>query len=657
MAHVTKANVTAPTRSGVRDLLPLLGVAVAVAFLYVLPFAGRRLLLPPGDDAIYWVSAMRITSRFGLLGPQLAARPVFPLAGSVIGTMSGASAWVVTAAAPIAFAAGTGLAGAAVAYRWGLRGWRLALFAFLTGMSGVVARLVAGKDENLMALWLMAAAMAVPDWSAWDRGERAPRAGLVAAGVFVAVMTLVEWPLAAIFAGVAAGAWVVIVLVVRTDEAPDVVAPTVKAVRGLAIAALAGVAAGALVIVAIDHVGPGSGIQNLPPDFRYAGRLRIEIALTQPWLTGTLTVLGVIAAWGRERRPPALSVVMLLWLIGTGFTLALGRLGIPGPTYRALTVALPVALATAAAVFLPLLPRRGRSARPATGRMWARGAIAVVLAAGVLTPGMWFLWRGALGTLTSTQQVSEVTAAVRYAQALPGHGPVVLVVGRSKLPFNDSLLYQRMTAAVAPPNTNGGVLIFVGNASDALAGRPSLRRSAVMNPIIRELFAPLRSALAAGAPVLSGRDLDPVGYADALRAGAPTVGGGILAVARGPRPGPGLQQTIAVVPLPHWWSLFVVAVEMLALFLLAGIGWTSVAMPWAATEVRWLVAPAFGAVALAVVSFVLVHLGVRPSGWGAWLSIAIILGGSLAAGRWGVSRGEKAPEVSEDLPVAPSPLR
>ena len=84
--------------------MPPLVAAVVGASFFVLPMAVRHIRMPPGDDAIYWVLTLRLTARFGLVGPQLAARPAFPLVGSVMGTVTGASAWTIAVVAPIAMA-------------------------------------------------------------------------------------------------------------------------------------------------------------------------------------------------------------------------------------------------------------------------------------------------------------------------------------------------------------------------------------------------------------------------------------------------------------------------------------------------------------------------------------------------------------------------
>jgi hypothetical protein len=643
-------------RGGSGPAAALAAAVLGVSF-YLVAFGVRDIRMPPGDDAMYWVLALRLTARLGLVGPQLAARPVFPLVGSVLGTATGASAWTMAAVAPIVFAAATGLAGAAIASRFGVRGWHLALFGFLAGVSGIVARLVAGKDENLMALWLLGAAVAVPAWSDGGSAGRRRRASLAGAAVLAAAATMVEWPLAAVFGGIVAVAWGAAWLVSRRSGEPGATATAEEPLRVLLIATLAGLAVGAIAIVLVDRTGPGSGIANLPPDYRYSARLRDELALIWPWLTGALTVLGVAAAWDRERRPPAVSVLAAVWLVGTAIVVAAGWLGAPGPTYRALTIALPVALATAGAVFLPLRWRGGTEATTAGRGAWGRGALAVAIGAAALVPGISLWWHAQLGTQTSPGQVAELTAAVRYAQSLPHNGPVVVVVGRPILPFAESLLYRRMAADVAPANTNGGVLIFVGNARDALAGWPSPGEDPAQTRVFRQLFAPLRSALAAGAPVLSGRLLDPDGYAAAVGAGAPTVGGGILAVTRGPAPSQALKATISVDPLPSAWRMFLVAMEMFVLFALAGIGWAPVAMRWAGRDLHWLVAPAFGATAMSIVAFVLVHLGVKPSGWGAWLCVGVALAASLLAWMLGRPSEPSAPEPSPASSVASSPLR
>src|SRR4029077_12685726 len=71
--------------------------------------------------------------------------------------------------------------------RWRVKGWALALSVLLVGASGTAARLLAGKSENLMNVWLLAALLAV---AIWGRGRR----GVIAATALAFGAGLAEWP-------------------------------------------------------------------------------------------------------------------------------------------------------------------------------------------------------------------------------------------------------------------------------------------------------------------------------------------------------------------------------------------------------------------------------------------------------------------------------
>ena len=99
----------------------LLAAAGAVVVCYVLPYVSH-LQIPPGDDATFYVGAIRDVGKLGLVDPQVAARPAYPLLGAMLGSISGTSPWVVTAGLPIALVVALGFAAAALASRWGLGG-------------------------------------------------------------------------------------------------------------------------------------------------------------------------------------------------------------------------------------------------------------------------------------------------------------------------------------------------------------------------------------------------------------------------------------------------------------------------------------------------------------------------------------------------------
>ena len=250
-----------PGRQGL-SVAAFVVASVGAVLFYTFAYASRHLHMPAGDDALFYVVGLRSVAQLGLADPQLAVRPAFPLVGSVLATVTGSSAWTMAVAAPIAFAAGTGLASAAIAARWRLRGPGLAAFAFLAATSVVVARLVAGKVENGMALWLMAAILAVAVWGGRNVGVR--RGVPVAA--LMCVATLVEWPLALTFTAILAAAWVLSWLVGRrADARGSGIEQSETTLRLLLLASLAGLAVGALVAFVWSGAGPGAGIENLPP--------------------------------------------------------------------------------------------------------------------------------------------------------------------------------------------------------------------------------------------------------------------------------------------------------------------------------------------------------------------------------------------------------
>jgi hypothetical protein len=198
-------------------------------------------------------------------------------------------------------------------------------------------------------------------------------------------------------------------------------------------------------------------------------------------------------------------------------------------------------------------------------------------------------------------------------------------------------LYGRMAEA---SRRRGGprVLVFVGNADDAMAGRPTTGAGPGEDAVLRSLFRQVAPALAAGSPILSGRVLDPSGFASAADAGAPTIGGDAVAVARGPDPPARMDAVIRVDPVATWPRLSAVSLLVLAILTAIGLGWSNLSLPSSSPGIRWLLAPAFGAAALTGIALVLTHAGERPAGGGAWIALGIGLAGSGGAW-WAARRG------------------
>jgi hypothetical protein len=649
--------------------LALAGVALASILFYTVPFGVRGLRMPVGNDSLFYVVVLQRVPHLGIADAQVAARPAYPLLGAVLRALTGGNSWAMSEIAPIAFAACTGLAAAAIATRWWLRGAGIAAFGFLAATSGVIARLVAGKTENIESVWLMAAVLAVaawsgrgedlPSWTGRDHpqpGDRSVSSSPLERGLPIAVLmcviTLVEWPLGLTFTAVLAASWVLSWLVGRRLRTTGGgVEESEQLLRLMLLASLAGAAVGLLFAFGWDRPGPGAGIHNLPPVSRYPSRLREELSLAGIWVTVPLVIFGLLVAAWRERRPPALTVVLSVWLAGAAFVTLAGLAHAPVPTYRAIMIGLPVALAASAAFLLPLVgvarPER-RTIVPATARSpgFTAGEVTVgppptrsgsgavpgplawiaALALGLLSlvPAANIWWRSLPGIPTSVEQLSEMNAIARYMQSLPDGTPVVIVYGGTNgLPTAEAQVYTEIARSVLPPDQDDRVLVFVGTPQDALAGRPTQNLRPSANATLRELFRDVAPALRAGSPILSGRALDPVGFASAASRGAPLIGGGSVAILRGQPPGPGQGAAVPVDPLPSWPVLALSTLLVVLVLGAAGAGWSRLTLPGAPSEVQWLLAPAFGAGALTLIAFLLVHLGVRPAGAGGWATLVL----------------------------------
>ena len=612
-----------------RELLPLLAGCVAGAGFYAGAFGIRHLAVPIGDDTFFYVSAIGDAGRLGLATSHLAARPAYPLMAATLGSISGSSPWSTAVALPFAMAAGVGLAGGSLAARWGLRRWGAASFVALVTISVVLGRLVAGRSENLLAVWFLAAATAV---AVWNRGRR----GALAAGVLVAAAGLAEWPFLlaflAILGAALAAAWATArtgwslrtnpTLHARADESgrDALTLPELAAVSVVAAAIVA------LVVFGWNGTVPADAVEKLSPISRYESFLRATLPAYFPPLT---TVVVAMGWWAARRRGPASTApvrwLLATWALLTGAAVVAGLAGVPLPTYRALTFALPVALGLAAAPFLPA--SLGREARTTRGR-GAGAVLALAVASMVAVPGV-LLWYRDFGPRTSPQQLSQVAAAGRYAAALPAGGPVVMVYDNPDV--LKALFYQGVFGAVLPAGLRHRLLIFPGTAEDALSSRFVPRGDSTERATARKLFEEARSALASGAPVVATRDLDPAGFLSGLERGEPRIGDDV--VLRGPRPPPKLTRDAPdrLVPLPAGWVLLLRALAMLAVLALGGAGWARSAAPGGPVAAQAGLAPAFGAAAIAVLGLVAARAGLPLGGWAGPVVVGLAVVASGAA--------------------------
>jgi hypothetical protein len=591
-------------------VVAVLVAIVGVVVFYAGAFWARGFRIPIGDDSFFYVGAIRIAGRLGLATSHLASRPAYPVVGSIVGSVVRSSPWTTAVALPFAMAAGTAAAGAAMAARWGVRRWALGGFLFVAGASVVVGRLVAGRSENLMNVWLLAAALAVWIWSTG-------RARLVAAGLLILVAGLAEWPFLAAFLAIlgcaATAAWIAS----RADGIGD---------RGLAelaaisVAATAGVA---VVVFAVNGTVPGDAVQRLPPADRYRPFLMETLRTYIPLLTGPAVVAGWVAA--RRDGPPRLGGLrwlMGMWLVLTGLVVGAGIVGLRLPTYRALTFALPVALATAAAPFFPgaLAPQSAPNRRP----RWV--LVTVALAVAALLPGE-LMWYRAFRPRTNSGELGQITAVAGYAAALPPGTTVVATY--DKLDLLKALYYEGVFDALLPAALRRRVQLFPGTAEEALAGalppvpEPATRETA------RDLFDDVAEPLAGGAPIVALRAFDPSGFSRGLGRSGSQIGHDAIIV-RGP-PASSTVEAGPFVPLPVGWALLLWSLAMVLVLGLSGVGWSSLALPAAPTAVQLAVAPAFGVVALTMLGLAATTAGVTLAGSAGPAMVAVAVASSLGA--------------------------
>ena len=622
----------------VRAILPIAVAATATVVFYEALTGHRHIRVPIGADAYWYVQALRIAGRYGLSIPHMLARPAYPLVASTLGQMVRATPWTATVVVTLVMTAGLGLAGGAIIARWRLRPWWFALAVFLVGVSVTASRLLGGKSENFLNVWLLAAALAVAVWSGSRRGAVAAAALAFGAG-------LAEWPFLAAFLAILAISLVLWEFLpwspavrerreVRraggTPERPFSGAwftpgEGFLSLKTLLAAGVAGAALVAFVVVVWNRTGPSDAVALTPqPAQQYVIGLRTQLAFEWPWIMGSLVLVGWYAArrFGNPKIQPV-RWFLGVWALIVALTVVIGFTGVALPAYRALTFDLPIALGAAGAVFLPLVA--ARSATVPWRRVGLR-ALAAALAVLAVAPA-YTMWNKDFRPNTNPYQLGEIRLASEYSLGLGGR-PVILVVGRTS-PVATYFMQKEVIAAIGGGGASR-VLVFVGHASDVYHGLPSTWGSPEYNRFARQLFQPVLQAYRAGAPILIGRALDPEEWPWAASITRKSIGTDVV-ILRGPWPRPKTSSPGRFYPLPHWYVQAFLALVMLCVLWLCGAGWSRLALPEAPAPIRAALAPAFGVTAVAVMALLAARLAHRLDGWPGMVSVALALAASAAA--------------------------
>jgi hypothetical protein len=534
-----------------------------------------------------------------------------------------------------------------------VRGWGLAVSVFLIGASVTGARLLAGKSENLMNVWLIAAVLAVAVWGGRRRTVVAVTALALGAG-------LAEWPFLAAFL------MILLVTLVIWEIVPW--SPAVRERRALRVAAernggrlktwlrspsdhlslwmllAASVAAALLVALVVgvwNGTGPGDAVELTPqPAAQYLIGLKSQLRFEWPLLTSGLFLAGWWAGRQfRHRSVEPVRWVLTVWAALVGTTILVGLTGVPLPAFRALTFDFPIGLGVAAAVFLPAT-MAGRS--PNRGRRVGLRVAAAGLAVLAVVPAF-TMWFRDFRPPTNPWQLGEIRAASDYSLGIGGR-PVILVVERG----SPITTYFMQRAVVSATGGGGGkrVLVFVGHAGDLLKGQPTEWGSPPYDALARTLFQPVLQAYRNGAPVLAGSTLDAPGFASAVSRHRPVIGS-TLAILRGPPPRPKTSSSATYFPLPHWWIQAGLAGLFVFLLWLCGVGWARLAMPDAPAAVRAALAPAFGAVALTLTTLVAAHVAHHMEGMAGVGALAVAIGASVAAASFGARVAGPRPTATD----------
>lgn len=615
-----------------------LAVGLAIFLLYFAAYPLRHLHLPMGFDPAYYIWRATYLGSHGIGTGTLASRPGYSILSALLGSVTGrsqlelVSILSVVLVSLVSLAVGAFVVTGLAADRWG---WALAVAA-----AGVVlgpSHLVGENLSNTLNLAFELAAL-VPLASAVTGSRR----GFWAAVTLLVAAGLAHWDFLALFVAVLA-----VAVLLALPASRRAMASGVSFFRTEA-GVLAGVGSAALGVTGAVVLGvlraPLVTIEVGEDRVLYWKKFVRDLArLSAP----TASAVGFWVVRGSERSlsagPVPINVrqrrfarrILAGWtaVALAGILVGALTLKVPPARFLALLVALPGAVAVAAAVgFLSRwvgrrfgFPSRSRASRFASGV-----AVAVLLAA-LAVPAVLRWYRYPVLLQETALQQAEV--AGRYVGSLPPQQQVVFLVDYYVRPFPyGSVLAERTIRIELPPARQLDAHVFVGSIGDLLAGRqtpPPNERLRVTTEGYRQDARPL---LSQALPVVVLRDLAGAGFQDARALGARVIGPGV-AVLRGPVLSDRISEISAHRAVPSLaggtgWGLLV-----LVLLGASGAGWTRLFVtpegsPWAFASL----APVVGAAALVLGGFVAAEAGIRLGGGGGVAAYLVVtLGGFVGA--------------------------
>lgn len=534
---------------------------------------------------------------------------------------------------------------------------RFALTVILTG--SFLSLMVSGYLSTLAFGVCFVAALAV----AAERIERLDRRALAGVALLVAAAGLAHLLFLALAAAVAAGVVVALLPAARRDltdgrpverTAAARFAAAMTAGAGLAVAGFLAVGSGPPAPetsrdAILRRAGLRSALVNpyrrkLLHDFPwFRAATVVGLAATPLAVSPARSLKGIRRRWfgSDDLRAVVFWGVVATWLlvtVGAVIALALG-IGAPGQRLAAFCVPLPIL----AAVGLSRLASRQKL-------LAAAGAVLFVVVAHLA-------W-GGQHPLIKNVAVEEARAAGAALGRTPPGTPLVLVVDdRGDKPALFITRYANNLRDAVPAARVPDVHLFVGTPASYLRRLPSVTGQREHDTMALTSWADIRSIPRGRALAVAIEGFDPDTFDQALALpGAKLLAPGVVALPgnAGPPCGSACPRNPAMAEpgsglLSPWLPVWL-APLLLVVFGLLGLPWAGLALDRAEPILRVALAPAFGLAALSLASVLTDVAGLRLSGAGGWVALALAAGGWLLSPLLRAREGASEPRPRDRQP-------
>jgi hypothetical protein len=612
-------------------------VAALLLAFYVAPYVIRGYPFAVGADAPVYVWWARLAGHDGL--SAVGYRPGVPALVLVVrGTLGLSTVQAVAAVgAALAVAMGLGAAAAVAAAGPGRsnRAW---------GPAGLFAGLFAGSLANGYLSSLAAGVLFVAAIAALV-ARRSPAPWVAAALLGAAGLTHAAFFLVAAAVLLVAAAWGIAAgprprLAALRSRGSDEGHILTSVLGGTAIAG-----AGLLATTAIGPGPPGGADTSKDAFLRRTG-LGAELhdlyrsRFGSNWLRSLLPAYAPLAAYGAGTRPapdggdPLLRRILLSWLAVAALGVVAGLVTglLPGERFLSFAFALPI---LGAAGVVRLWRRGAAGDRGRDVARWARPVAGVAVAAVVV--GSFLAWWHPAESFRD-EDAAAAERAARVVQTLPAGTPVVFVVDDPHhAPLSVPRFGNELRGAM-PPDRIRDVHLFVGGPRDYLADRPTTTGDALRDRLSARYLEDLHDALR-GSPVrpvaLVLQPMNEAGYPESTASGR-VVAPGVAVI--GPAPPLPDPSRLPAAPDPirptSPWLIVLLAVAVLAVLWVAGLGWARGALGGGVAAVAG--APAFGVAALVLAGVALDRVGIRLTG-----IVPLVVSVAVAAGGFLFDRRER----------------